>query len=268
MNTTKNHHAAIFTTPHQLHFLITTRCTYDAFCDSTYKPYLTKGTVPLEMASFQIEEHDMNGRKVRFGEFTGEDGAILWHDEFSTVADATTALLEKLQSMSEEIAGHVRVLATVAAESVARSLKAETSDHSATSGAEEKECSPRAESLAAAREGEEHLDAPQLLTLIQQEVALLNRTLRRRFAARRRVELAACMDDGLAFSWAHLNRKAREAVGAAARRINGSDTAPICPDLRDAFSFVRELNEQLTPDDGHVAVGGKHVRGEAQTNSR
>lgn len=268
MNTTKNHHAALFTTPHQLHFLITARCTYDAFWSSTYKPYLTEGTVPLEMASFEIQWRDMNGRKIPVGEYTGEDGAILWHDEFSTVADATTALLEKLRSMSEQIAERVSVLAATAAESVARSLGAEVPDHSVSYGAEEGKCSPRVESLAVAREDDEHLDAPQLLTLIQQEVALLNRTLRRRFAARRRVELAACMDDGLAFSWAHLNRKAREAVGAAARRVNGSDSAPICSDLRDALSFVRELNEQLAHDDGHVGAGEEHVRGEAQTNSR
>lgn len=260
MNTTKNHHAAIFTTPHQLHFLITGKCTFDTFHGAIYKPYLLEETVPLEMASFQTEEHDMNGRQIRFGEHTGEDGAILWHDEFSTVADASVALLEELRSVSEQIA-QVSVLATAAAETLARSPRAEAPDDSVTYGAEEKKCSPRVESLAVAREDQERLDAPQLLTLIRQEVALLNRTLRRRFAARRRVELAAYMDNGLAFSWAHLNRKARDAVGAAAQRINGSDIEPICTDLRDALAFVRGLNEQLAQDDGRLGAGEKHVLG-------
>lgn len=85
--------------------------------------------------------------------------------------------------------------------------------------------------------------------LIRRELALLNRTLRRRFAARKRVELGAYMDDGLAFSWAHLNRKAREAVGAAARRINGSDIPPIFENMRDALAFVRGLNSQFAQDE-------------------
>jgi hypothetical protein len=57
------------------------------------------------------------------------------------------------------------------------------------------------------------------------------------------------MDDGLAFSWAHLNRKAREAVGAATRRINGSDIAPIFENMRDALAFVRGLNSQFAQDE-------------------
>jgi hypothetical protein len=253
MNTTKNHHATIFTTPHRLHFLITGRCTYDALLEATYKPYLAGATVPVELASFEIEERDMNGRKVRFGEFTGEDGAILWHDEFSTVADATTALLEELRSMSEQIAGHVSVLATAAAETVVRSLKTGAPDHSVTYDAEEEKCSPRVAPPNGVEEDGERLDAQDLHTSLRRELALLNRTLRKRFAARRRVELAAVLDStgGVAFSWMHLNRKAREALCSAGGKVLGIDLAhpPYFRLERSAFSFVRHLNKQLAQDE-------------------
>jgi hypothetical protein len=234
MNTTKNHHAAIFTTPHQLHFLITTKCTYDAFWDATYKPYLTEGTVPLEMASFEIEWRDMNGRRIPVGEFTGEDGAILWHDEFSTVADATTAMLEKLQSMSEQIAGHISVLARAATATVPRSLKAEAPDHSATYDANEK--SPLA-----------YLDDSAEFVL--QELNRLHRVLRKSFGARKKILWDDWSEHGvISFYWGDLNRKAREGVAAAARIYTGDAQLRVGVELSDlpsALEFLRSVNAQL-----------------------
>lgn len=269
MNTTKNHHAAIFTTPHRLHFLITTRCTYDAFSDATYKPYLTEGTVPLEMASFELEWRDLNGRKIPVGEHTGEDGTILWHDEFSTVTDATRALLERLRSIATQVDEHVNVLATAVAAAATHSLNT-TAPDAPVADADVKKCSPRVAPPTAVEEDDERRDAQSLLASIGRELTLLNRILRKRFAARRRVELAAVLasPNGLAFSWMHLNRKARDAIGAAARRISGSDLAPCCRDPRDALAFVRELNKQLALDDGRFGSGENHVLGEEQTISR
>lgn len=164
MNTTKKHHAAIFTTPDQLHFLITGECTFDTFCDAIYKPYLIEETVPLEMASFQAEDHDINGRNVRFGEYTGEDGAILWHDEFSTVADATTAMADELRSMLGQIDRLANVLVPAPVGAAANSLEAKPADEAEGGTSGEESCAPDPQHVAAMTAGLERVN--RILPLI------------------------------------------------------------------------------------------------------
>lgn len=103
MNDNENHHAAIFTTAEgNLHFLITSRCTYDDAYQTVYKPHLMDKSVSLALASFPVTERVMNGQKLSFGQSTGEDGAVIWRGEFDTVAAAFAGLRESMAFLREQ----------------------------------------------------------------------------------------------------------------------------------------------------------------------
>lgn len=103
MNDKEKYHAAIFTTAEgNLHFLITSRCTYDDASQTVYKPHLMDKSVSLALASFPVTEHVMNGRELSFGQSTGEDGSVIWRDEFDTMAVAFAGLWDSMAFLREQ----------------------------------------------------------------------------------------------------------------------------------------------------------------------
>lgn len=95
-----------------------------------------------------------------------------------------------------------------------------------------------------------YLDESEEFELILQELKRLHRILRKDFGARKKIHLEPdwAKQRGISVYWGDLNRKAREAVAAAARRCSGDDRLLVgaeFSDLRSAHKFVQGVNAQM-----------------------